>query len=298
MPETDWQSLDTGIYFLERQLPTPLLISCMTGGAQDAYAFNKELALAAENLGCPIGTGSIRVLLRHPDFLPDFCLKSWAPSVPLLANIGATVVRDESTDKIFGLLQKMEADAIVVHLNPGQELFQEDGDRDFRGVRQALRTFIQQAPVPVIVKETGFGLAPDEVACLLDAGAAYIDIAGSGGTNWILVEAYRHDTEKAADQFSDWGYPTATLLGNLRQHSGRIIASGGIRSGLDCAKALALGALACGVATPLARAVRQGGHEAVVKIMQDYIHTLKIAMMLTGCQSLADLRKPGILVAG
>jgi len=296
MPETDWNSLNTRVDFLDWTSPAPLFISCMTGGAIGALSFNRELALAAAQLGLAIGTGSIRVLLHHPEYLDDFRLKQWAPAVPLLANIGAVVIRDEDSTRIIELVKQIGADALVIHLNPGQELFQADGDRDFRGVRTALAAFINTAPFPVIVKETGFGIAPDEVDFLLSAGAAYVDIAGSGGANWIRVEAYRSGNSAIAPEFDHWGYRSSELLEQLSDYPGKILASGGLRNGTDCAKALALGATLCGMATPLARAVSLGGHEAVVEHLENTIQSLKSIMLLTGSATIQDLRRPGVLV--
>lgn len=227
-----------------------------------------------------------------------FALKTHAPDVPLLANIGAVQVRDLDPARLDDIVKRLDADALVIHLNPGQELFQPDGDRDFQGVRDGLARFIARAPYPVIVKETGFGIAPDESSFFLDAGAAYVDIAGAGGTNWISVEAYR-DNEAAlaiAREFDNWGHPTAQLLAVSPVSSGRILASGGIRSGMDVAKALALGATSCGLALPLARAAHTGGSETVVAHLRHIQTVIRTVMALTGSSNLAELRRPGVLL--
>jgi isopentenyl-diphosphate delta-isomerase type 2 len=296
LPELAWDELDTGVDFLGRRLTLPLFISCMTGGAPGSVELNRQLAEAAEQLGIAVGTGSIRLLLRHPEYLPDFCLKRWAPSVPLLANIGATAIRDLSAAAIQVWLDAMAADALVIHLNAGQELFQPSGDRDFRGLSAAIAGYIKQATLPVIVKETGFGLAPDEADGLLNAGADYVDVAGAGGANWALVESFRQGGDLAlAEELRNWGYPTAEILAALGHRDGRVLASGGLRSALDCAKALALGAQACGLATPLARVAEAGGQAAVVEHLSALGHGLKVIMLLTGSRRVADLRRPGVL---
>ena len=298
MPELDASKVDTSIQFLGRTMALPFFISCMTGGSEGGFRVNRELANAAGILGIPVGTGSVRVLLDHPELDSHFALKSQAPSVPLLANIGAVQVRDLDPSRLDDIMRRLDADALVIHLNPGQELFQPDGDRDFRGVRDGIARFIARAPYPVIVKETGFGIAPDESSFLLDAGAAYVDIAGAGGTSWISVEAYR-DNEAAlavAREFDNWGHPTAQLLAASPVASGKILASGGIRSGMDVAKALALGAASCGLALPLARAAHSGGSEAVVAYIR-YIETvLRGVMVLTGSSNIAGLRRSGVLL--
>lgn len=259
---------------------------------------NRELALAAQELVIPVGTGSVRVLMEHPELDEHFSLKTYAPDVPLLANIGAVQVRDSEAARIDDVVARIGADALVVHLNPGQELFQDGGDTDFSGIRQALAAFIGRAPYPVIVKETGFGIAPADSRFLLDAGAAYVDLAGSGGTNWIAVEGYRGNPDDlaAAREFDGWGYRTAPLLAASPVESGRILASGGLRSGMDVAKAVALGAAAAGMALPLARAASDGGAPAVIALVRRIERVLRSVMLLTGSASLTDLRRTGLLI--
>jgi isopentenyl-diphosphate delta-isomerase type 2 len=299
MPDIYAGDLDLATDFLGYRLRLPVFISCMTGGSDGGFMVNRELARAAGRLGIAVGTGSVRILLDHPELDHHFALKTYAPDVPVLANIGAVQVRDIPARRLDAIVGRIAADALVVHLNPGQELFQPDGDRDFRGVRDALLAFIRRAPYPVVVKETGFGLAPAEIKALLDAGASCVDLAGSGGTNWVRVEGYRGDADvqAAAAEFSDWGYPTAALLAAVSAGgSGRILASGGIRSGMDVAKALALGAAACGLALPLARAASQGGAAAVERYIGRIEHVLRTVMILTGSSRIVDLGRPGVLL--
>ncbi|MEI6873946.1 MAG: type 2 isopentenyl-diphosphate Delta-isomerase, partial [Spirochaetota bacterium] len=181
LPELSMDEVDAGADFLGYRLRLPLLVSCMTGGSAVGGRVNRELALVANEARVAFGLGSFRVLLRDPSFLGDFSLKPLLPDVPLLANIGAVVLRDAGAAAILELAKRIGADALVVHLNPGQELFQEDGDRDFRGILPALKKLMTIATIPVIVKETGFGLGPSEALALLDAGAAWVDVAGAGG---------------------------------------------------------------------------------------------------------------------
>jgi len=297
LPEISWDELKTDIEFLGRRVKLPLFISCMTGGSASGYALNKELARAAQQLRIPVGMGSIRILFRQPDRLADFRLRDLAPDVPIFSNIGAQQLVEERLRDDYRTLdewnKKLEVDAQVVHLNPGQELYQDDGDRDFRGLKDTLADYISRSKRPVIVKETGFGMAPDEVDWLLKAGAAHVDVAGAGGTNWLTVEAYRLDEAgfESGEALRDWGWPTALLLAAVGHRKGRILASGGLRSGVDLAKALALGAKAGGFALPVIRAAQAGGADAVVGLIEGYARALKTVMMLTSSRTPADLRR-------
>jgi isopentenyl-diphosphate delta-isomerase len=180
-----------------------------------------------------------------------------------------------------------------VHLNPGQELFQPEGERDFRGLKAGLARLMDASPVPVIVKETGFGIRPRLARELLAMGAAYVDLAGAGGTNWITVESYRPDSPDrgAAEEFADWGIPTAVLLASFGGSQDRLLASGGIRTGMDAAAALAMGAELAGMALPVIRAVVAGGAEAVVQYFEALGRTLRAVMLLTGSRRVADLAR-------
>ncbi|HVO39662.1 MAG TPA: type 2 isopentenyl-diphosphate Delta-isomerase [Spirochaetia bacterium] len=293
LPELAQSELDTSVEFLDRTVRLPFLISCMTGGSEGGFRANQDLARAAEELGIPVGLGSVRVLLENPDLFPQFNVKPLAPSVPVLANIGAVQLRDRDREPLYELLRRLEAQALVVHLNPGQELFQPEGDRDFRGVKVAVARACEESPVPVIVKETGFGIAPSLARELLDAGASYVDLAGAGGTNWITVESYRLQgrEKETASVFAEWGIPTAVLLASFGGGQDRLIASGGIRTGVDAAKALALGAELAGFALPVIREVVAGGADAVVSLFRSLERSLRAAMLLTGSRDIAALRR-------
>jgi len=292
-----WSEVKTETDFLGHTIRLPLFISCMTGGSESSFAVNKSLAQAAQNLKIPVGMGSIRILFRKPETFADFHLRPFAPDVPLLSNLGAQQLVEERLRDQFSTLnewnKKLEVDAFVLHLNPGQELYQDEGDRDFRGIKDTIEEFIAESPIPVIVKETGFGMAPDEVDWLLRCGAAAVDVAGAGGTNWLTVESYRLDRPgfESAESLRDWGWPTALLLAAIGRRKGRIWASGGLRSGVDLAKAIALGAHVGGFALPLVRAVKEGGREAVEDLISGYERALKTVMLLTSSRTLADLRK-------
>ena len=304
MPELSLDDIDTHIDFLGRRLAMPFLVSCMTGGSLGGKRVNFELAAAAAEAGVAFGLGSFRPLLRDPDRLEDFRVRAILGDLPLLANIGAVVLRDAGAPAVLEIARTLEADSIVIHLNPGQELFQPGGDRDFTGLKDAIARLVEASDLPVIVKETGFGLAPDEVGTLLSSGVAWVDLAGSGGTNWIAVESYRLGAgplRDAAGGFDDWGWPTALLLAGLSDCGSRsgpggmkVIASGGLRDGIDVAKSLALGAGLAAMALPLVRAVEAGGRESAAALLAKVATGLRAAMLLSGSRDVAALRR-GIL---
>jgi isopentenyl-diphosphate delta-isomerase len=292
LPETAAEQIDLQTDFLGQTVAAPIFISCMTGGSDRGFFANRELAKAAREKRYAVGMGSIRILFDHPELFDQFHLKALAPEVPVLANIGGAQIRDEEHGKLFELVKKLEVDSLVVHLNPGQELFQPEGDRDFRGIKDSIARLCEGSPVPIIVKETGFGIRPGLVSELLARGVRYVDVAGAGGTNWVTVEAYRLAEQEREEpkEFADWGIPTAYLLACLGEHEGKILASGGVRSGLDVAKSIALGAHAAGLALPLIRQVVAGGAEAVVRYLDRLENTLRSVLILTGSRTAAELR--------
>lgn len=292
LPELSADHLDTTQDFLGYRMKLPLFISSMTGGSAEGYRANKDLARAAQACGIPVGMGSIRILFRKPEVFDHFYLKALAPDVPVFANIGAVQLREMAHEEIYEVIRRLEVQAVAVHLNAGQELFQPGGDRDFRGLFDALRRFTESAPVPVIVKETGFGIRPGDARSLLDAGVSYVNVAGAGGTNWIQVEAHRLPPAgaRAARAFEGWGTPTALLLGAIGYQGGRVLASGGLRGGMDLAKSLALGAFAGGLALPFIRAVTADGMDGVMAKVAEVQQVLESVMVLTGSSTLEELR--------
>lgn len=299
LPELDAEDIDTSIDFLGHRIAFPVFISSMTGGSEAGYQTNKDLAAAAQQLGIPVGMGSIRILFRKPEVMEHFLLKRYAPDVPVFANIGGVQLPHMVHSEIVEMVRRLEVDAIAVHLNPGQELFQPGGDRDFRNVLDSIARFVDTCPVPVIVKETGCGINPAEAHRLLDAGARYVNVAGSGGTNWLRVEAYRQDqpiVAEAADEFDDWGLPTGLVLAALGRDTRGILASGGLRSGMDVVRALALGAEAAGMALPFVRALKRGGVDAAVDFGRRVQYVIETALALTGCAGVDDLRRAPLWV--
>ncbi len=296
LPELNAAAVDTSLEFLDKKISLPLLISCMTGGSQDGLRINQELAKAAEKRNIPFGLGSMRVLFDHPERLSDFQVRRFAPHIPLLANLGAVQLRDTAVYKIKELAASLEVDALVIHLNCGQELFQVGGDRDFVGLYDAIARATETLDIPIIVKETGFGIRPCAVRKLLEMGVMYVDVAGSGGTNWISVENHCHSlNEAAAKEFIDWGLATPILINAARSLGNRLIASGGLRTGMDLAKSIALGASLGGMALPFVKAVMLGGCEAALEQIDTVSMVVRTVMTLTGCSTIEQLKNAPLL---
>lgn len=298
LPELTTADLDTSTEFLGKTLKLPLLITGMTGGTAEAFAVNRDLASVAERLGLAFGLGSQRVMQRDPSTAWTFAVREFAPTTVLLANLGVVQARDQSTAETADLVASVAADALCVHLNPAQELVQPEGDRDFQGCVDTIARLCRDLPVPVIAKETGCGVSASVGKRLREAGVRYIDVSGAGGTSWVRVEKLRADTaaRQLGETFSDWGIPTAACLALLSPLGLNLIASGGIRHGLDVAKALALGARVCGFALPVFRAYREGGIEAAVDFIEQITLEVRTAMLLTGSKSIDQLRRQPVVL--
>lgn len=297
LPELDLDSIDLRTTLFGRQLQAPFLISSMTGGAARARDINLHLARTAQTLGLAMGVGSQRVALESDvSFGLTSELRKIAPDIPLLANLGAAQIRGrQGLDYARRAVEMIHADALIVHLNPLQEALQDGGDRDWRGVLEAIALLVRQLNVPVVVKEVGAGISPAVARRLSEAGVAMIDVAGAGGTSWAAVEAERAprpELRQMAMAFADWGIPTADALCGIRAAlpDMPLIASGGIANGIDAAKALALGADLVGQAAA-ALASASTSFEATETHFQSAIAQLRIACFCTGSGCLAELRQ-------
>lgn len=298
LPEIDLDDVDLSTRFLDRRLGAPLLISCMTGGTERAHVINVRLAGVAQERRLAMGLGSCRVLLEHPEVLPTFDMRDIAPDVPLLANLGAVQLnRGVGAAECLRLIEMLRADALVLHLNPLQEALQPEGDTCFGGLLRRIERLCAALTTPVIVKEVGWGIAPDLVASLIDAGVAAVDVAGAGGTSWSEVERHRMtDAGRArvAAAFASWGIPTADAVREARAAApaATVIASGGVRDGIDVAKALALGADLAALAGPMLRAAASG-EGPLREAVDGLIEELRLAMFCTGSARVGDLHGDG-----
>jgi isopentenyl-diphosphate delta-isomerase type 2 len=299
LAELDYETLDLRTSFQGQELTRPFFISCMTGGSEAGARANKNLVRAAQAAGIPVGLGSIRVLLREPELFDHFYMKPLAPDVPVWANLGVGQLDRVSLTDLVEWLKRLEVQALVLHCNPGQEQFQPHGDRCFTGILERIKCLCDASPIPITVKETGFGLRPQDVTVLANAGVDSVDIAGSGGTNWVLVESQCHpDTRTAiAGDFSDWGNPTPLVLAAIEQPAIPVLASGGIRSGIDIAKSLALGAKLAGLALPFAKIEDKEGFDGVIRYIEELTQSLKTTMLLTGSHNVADLSRAGLILS-
>ncbi|ABB57963.1 type 2 isopentenyl-diphosphate Delta-isomerase [Synechococcus elongatus] len=300
LPNLSLQALDLGTQFLGRSLGAPLLISSMTGGTETAQRINCRLAIAAQKYRLAMGVGSQRVMLRQPETTPTFDVRDLAPDILLLANLGAVQLNYGVTPaEAQQLVDRLGADALILHLNPLQECIQAEGDTDFRGLLGRIGELCAALSVPVIVKEVGNGLSAMVAAQLLSAGVAALDVAGAGGTSWSRVEGQRAVDpllRRLGDRFGDWGIPTAESLQQVRQVSATVplIASGGIRHGLDAAKAIALGADLVGLARPFLVAADQS-EEVLDQWITELLAELRIVRFCTDSGDWAALRRPGVL---
>jgi isopentenyl-diphosphate delta-isomerase len=295
LPEIDLCDVVTSVELFGKTLGAPLLISCMTGGTPEALPINRRLAKVAQRYGFAMGLGSGRALIESPESLASFDVRAEAPGVLLFANLGAVQLnRGYGPAHCRRLVELLHADALVLHLNPLQEALQREGDTCFRGLLERIAELCVAVEFPIVVKEVGWGIGASDVRALFDAGVAAVDVAGAGGTSWSEVERYRM-AEKwrahVAGAFAGWGIPTSQCLLEARAAvpDKTLIASGGIRDGLDVAKALALGADAVGIAGPFLRAAHHG-FEAADMLARELIETLRIAMFCVAARTISHLR--------
>jgi len=296
LPEMSLASVNTSVDLCGKTLNSPFLISAMTGGTAEAAEINRNLAIAASELGLGMVVGSQRAAIEDSRMAVTYQVRSFAPDILLLANLGAVQLNSGyGADECRQAIEMIGADGLVLHLNPLQECLQPEGDRDFTGLADKIAKLVDELPVPVLVKEVGWGISPRVAALLYQAGVRYLDVAGAGGTSWSEVEGYRaldESSRRVAAAFADWGISTVESILNVRQVAQdiTIIASGGIRTGVDVAKAIALGASAAGIALPLLAPACQSA-AAVVNHLRELERELQIAMFCTASRSLADLRR-------
>ena len=299
LPELDYDAIDLSCSFLGRDLAAPLLISCMTGGTPEAARINRNLALAAETMGIAVGVGSQRKALEDASTVGDFRIRPYAPSVPILANLGAVQLNyGYGLEHCRRAVAMIEADALVLHLNPLQEVIQPEGQRNFAGLLDKIGHIAGNLEVPLIIKEVGCGISRAVAERLMRVGVKVVDTAGAGGTSWARIEAARARDEGLGDLFADWGIPTPIAIQRLSEVPGlTIIGSGGIRHGIDAAKALAPGADLVGMAYRSLPPANESS-EAVVEKVRRVVDELRMSMFCAGAGTLESLRRTRLYPAG
>lgn len=306
MPELSFQSINLGTEWLGKKLGAPLLVSSMTGGTDEAGAINRRLAIAAEERGWAIGLGSMRAAIEQEELAASFAIRKEAPTVPVIANIGAVQLNygfgPEACQRAVDL---SEADALVLHLNSMQEVFQPEGDTDFRGLYARIEQVCKSVAVPVGIKEVGWGIDGGTATALANVGVAFIDAAGAGGTSWSQVEKFRSKDamrREAAEAFADWGIPTAQSIAEIRSvlPSMKLVASGGLKHGVDAAKSLALGANIAGFGRVLLPKAAGGSSEVSVRGLLEQFERiefeLRTAMFGIGAGTIEALRNTNRLI--
>jgi isopentenyl-diphosphate delta-isomerase len=300
LPEMSLAEVDLSLTLLGKAMRAPLLISAMTGGTEAAAGLNRHLAQAAQSLGLAMSLGSQRAAIDDARLASTYQVRDVAPDILLLANLGAVQLNyGYGLRECQRAVDMIQADGLILHLNPLQECLQDNGNTNFSGLLTKIEAICQKLPVPVIVKEVGWGISETLARQLVEVGVGAIDVAGAGGTSWSEVEKHRASTEKlrhVAESFAEWGIPTAQSIRMVRQGAPEVtlIASGGIRNGVEAAKAIALGADAAGIATPLLKLAALSA-EAVVEHLTGVAQELRIAMFCSGARNLQELRETPII---
>lgn len=291
LPELDLAAIDTSVEFLGKRLAAPLLVSCMTGGTEGASRINRNLAEAAERSGVAVGVGSQRKAIEDGSHLDTFQVRAAAPTVPLLANLGAVQLNyGFGLDECRRAVEMIGADALVFHLNVLQEAIQPEGQTDFSGLLAQMAEVATGLGVPVIVKEVGCGISAATARRLADAGIRIVDTAGLGGTSWARIEARRADDVPLGELFAGWGVPTPDSILQAASVPGlSVIGSGGLRNGVDVAKAIALGADLAGMAYRFLRPATESA-DAVVEKIERTVKELRVAMLCVGARTVRDLQ--------
>ena len=293
LPEIDKNDIDLSTSVFGKKLDSPLFISAITGGHPAAKEINKQLAIAAENNNIALGVGSQRAACEHPELEDTYTVvRENAPNCLLIGNIGAPQLN--LANKAVEIL---DADILAIHLNPLQESIQPEGDLDARGYLDLIGKITKSVDIPIMAKETGCGISAESAKLLVDAGVDYIDVQGAGGTSWAAVETYRADDRYLGETFWDWGIPTAiSTVEVVNAVDVPVISSGGIRSGLEAAKAIALGADAVGMALPFLK--NSTSQDQLNTFIERFNNSLRIAMFLVGASNIEELKQSNLVIRG
>ena len=300
LPEINLSEVDTKLNLFGKVLNFPLLISSMTGGNAEADLINRRLAIVAQASGVALGVGSQRIAIENESHDSSFQLRSFAPDILLFSNIGAVqLLQGLTVDDCKRAVNMLEADALVLHLNPLQEALQIDGDHNFQGLLKKIEQVCKTLSLPVIIKEVGWGISPRTVGLLKNIGIAAIDVAGAGGTSWSQVESYRLKDAlmaQTARNFRSWGINTVDSIRNVTKLAPKmmVFASGGLRNGIDIVKCLCLGAKLGGMANNLLKAASEG-EDILLKVINNLSREVSICMFATGARSLKELNQSKIL---
>ena len=295
LPELNLEEVDLSLQVFERSLRAPLLISSMTGGTEQAGKINRRLAEAAQETGIAMGLGSQRAAIENPDLHSTFQVRQSAPDILLFANLGAIQLNyGYGVEQCQQAVEMIAADALVLHLNPLQEAVQPEGDTRFAGLLAKIEAICQELPVPVIVKEVGWGFSENTARQLAAAGVSAIDVAGAGGTSWTQVEMHRaenQDQARLAAAFIDWGIPTSQAILNICAGAPQmtIFASGGLRNGIDIAKCVALGASLGGMASPFLKAANRS-LDSTIETIRLIQRQIQVAMFASGVGNIDQLQ--------
>ena len=293
LPEIDKNEIDLSCDAFGKKLDSPLFITAITGGHPAAKEINKQLAIAAENNGIALGVGSQRAACEHPELADTYSIvRENAPDCLLVGNIGAPQL-----DLAEKAVEILDADILAIHLNPLQESIQPEGDLDARGYTDMIKQITECVDIPVLAKETGCGISAESAKTLVEAGVDFIDIEGAGGTSWAAVETYRAEDRYLGEIFWDWGIPTAVSTAEVASAvEVPVISSGGIRTGLEAAKAIALGADAVGMALPFLK--NSTSQDNLNKFIQRFNDSLRIAMFLVGANNIEELKQSNLVIRG
>ncbi len=303
LPELALSDVDLSQTLFGKIQRVPVLVSSMTGGTEEAARLNRILAIAAQEVGLAMGLGSQRAAINDPGLAPTFQVRDLAPDILLFANLGAVQFNyGYGVDECRRAVEMIEADGLILHLNPLQEALQPEGDSDFSNLAAKIGEVVRRLDVPVIVKEVGWGISKQAAQRLIELGVSAIDVAGAGGTSWSQVEMHRISDpyrSQTAGAFIDWGIPTAESILNVREAGKDIplFASGGLRNGIDVAKCLALGANLGGMAGVFLKAANQS-EETAVNTMRMIVDQVRIALFASGARDLAGLTPQSLSEVG
>lgn len=288
LPELCYDDVDLSTIFLKKKLSFPFIIGAMTGGCQRGWEINKRLAVVAERLSVGFALGSQRAMFVDPSLTKTYDVRGDAPSVPIIGNIGAQQLKEFCTEDILSGMEHLKVDAIAVHLNPLQEIIQKEGEKSTERTLECIRTLKRSTKLPIIVKETGAGISREVGKMLKEASIDYIDVSGAGGTSWSKVEALRG----GLPGFEDWGIATVDSI-VLNRDNGPLIASGGIRNGIHCAKSISLGASLCSAAFPFIKSLKHAERLLIL-----WREQMRAAAFLVGAKNLEQLKKAKYIIIG